>query len=106
MRFLRSRSGQKTVAVAIVLSPFCRDTGPDVNRAGVAHPAQIYWRHLRRAEVTGHLEAQDASLIYFWRSCTDVRHTDWHVAHELAMSEVGTPLSRLPGISVGVFRLL
>ena len=26
-------------------------------------PWQIYWRHLRRAEVTGRLEAQDASLI-------------------------------------------
>ena len=55
-------------------------------------PWQIYWRHLRRAEVTGRMEVQDASLISLLAlTCNRVRSADWHGAHELVRSEGGYP---------------
>jgi len=68
VRFLRSRSGQKKRCGGHGSLPICRDTGLETNCAVAAvqsgaSPWQIYWRHLRRVEVTGRLEAQGASLL-------------------------------------------
>ena len=69
--------------------------GSEPCRSGSAEwriPWQIYWHHLRRAEVTGRLEVQEASLLSLLAlTCNCVRPSDWHGAHELARSEGGYP---------------
>jgi len=95
VRFLRSRSFQKSFAEAMVFLFVC--AVPGWKRSVPERPCHWrfpwlrQWRQWRRAEVTG-AGGTGRKLVLCWRSCTQGRHAGGNC--RAGRSEGGSPLSR------------